>query len=182
MRKAALLVAGVAVVGLSVASVPAEAAVTYSRLSGTYKPTLTITSHKAKPSDKGTKLSGKPWKFAPKCTGTNGCATVLKRTRYSDASVVTTTLAPSVVKGKTNYKGVATYKSNCYRNSDGSLLVANGYSTKETTTLVVTGTGNAATFTGTLALTFTPTAAAKRAGCAIDAETSSIASGKRTGA
>jgi hypothetical protein len=78
---------------------------------------------------------------------------------------VTTVLSPAQsTTGTWHYKGSKTYLSACFL--DSGKIVENAYSTKETTNLTVTGvnTSNSVTaFKGTLALVFTPTAAAPSA-------------------
>jgi hypothetical protein len=178
-----IITAASAFVGVLVLGVgTAQAATTYSRLSGTYKPTSTITFHKAFPMDKGKVVNGRTWKFTPSCTGTNGCATQLKRERNSDSTVVTyKSLTPSLASAKTVYKGSTSYLSACY-NNDGSLRVANAYATTETVNLTVTGTGNAATFKGTLIVKFVPNAVGNKNNCLSDQENVSVVSHARTGA
>ena len=162
------LVVAVTTTALAAVGVTSAQAVVIPRLAGSFSVKSTITADKNNPGAVGTS-STKTWKFTPSCAS-GGCNTTLVRPRSSGhPDSVTTTLVPSQTStGAWQYKGTKTYLSACFLNSGG--IVENAYSTKETTTLNVTGTNasHAVTaFKGTLVLVFTPTAKAP-SGCTND--------------
>lgn len=132
------------------------------RLVGKWTVKSTITRSVNAPSNPLGHVYTKQWTFTPKCA-TGGCATTLKRPRYSDSTVVTYTLNPTTAS---QYKGTRNYTAPCFA-QNGSVLVQNGYTNTEVITINVTksASGVVTAFGGTFVAKLKPTAAGQARNC-----------------
>ncbi|MBV9952756.1 MAG: hypothetical protein JO291_12435 [Acidimicrobiia bacterium] len=168
-----LVPAMVAVALMLLVSSSADAA-TAPRLVGKWTVKSTITkSVNASSNPLGHVYTGQ-WTFTPKCA-TGGCATTLKRPRYSDGTLVTYTMNPTMA---TQYRGTRAYTAPCFANN-GSVLVQNGYTNTEVVTINVTKSakGVVTAFGGTLVAKFKPTPAGQAKNCVpgeVDAKLQSV--------
>ncbi len=133
------------------------------RISGPFSTTLTVTAQKNSYNTVGQQIT-RNWTFTPQCAN-GGCATKLSRIR-GDNTISKYTLNPVLKNGKWQYTTTANQTTNCYA-PGGALVKKNAYDSTEKIVLKVgnvTG-GNVTSFTGSYALTFKATSAAKALGC-----------------
>jgi hypothetical protein len=161
---------------LAVIATPANA-VTSPRLVGTWNGNYKVTVVTGGTHDRLGATGTTKFAFTPQCA-TGGCVTKDVRTRISGhpAQATPALLTPS---GAT-YTGSTTYLSGCFFGN--GTVFEKGQKTAERTTINVTATNAqhvATAWTGTLKLTFTPTAAGSAAGCLPGGETLALKSGTR---
>ncbi len=173
MKRIPIVLAG-SVVAVLATSTVAQAA-TPARISGRF-----VTSQKATAQHNSVQPVGSvttaPYTFRPTCAS-GACVTTFTRL-HGDGSPETYALRPTATGA---YTGASTYLGSCYSTA-AQVLVANGYSYKESITLtpVKVLAGSVAAYNGTLKLTFTPTAAGRAKRCTPGFLTLALTSGKHT--
>lgn len=162
--RAAVLFSAVLIMGTLVSVSQTAKAATATRLSGAFNVVQLVTA--AQNGDPVGYSQTLPYTFVPSC-GSGPCATQMTR-RHNDGTNLTYTVNPDSAG---DYVGNSTYVGSCYRNSAPVVQAGETYTETIKITPTASSGGNVSAFTGTLSLSFVPTASGTANGCSGGSET-----------